>query len=556
MPVEIIDLEEQPVPGVEVRFRRFMADGSRVPGPPTFTDATGKARVEGIAGRGHLFCPIIDGVQLGFPNAGKISPSEDTIFVVLAPSTFLSGTVLSKSNAPLEGVRIRLSFLGAFPGSIGRHIAHSNHAEFKATTDAQGHFSLKIPKSSIPMGLHCQLVGYRNELITELIFDRDPDPLEIAMQAIQDPDVCFGKVMSNTGEALVGAWVADGSQVVRTQAGGAFQLGQVAKNADLWIGAPGYAPRQVERPEDLQQIELVLTRDEKTIAGRVLYPSGEGAQGLQVRLQSEQPVGTHFFIYGGRKAFTSMSAEAFAYPVNGTRPSKAMAVTASDGSFLLRGLLPRDYTLEIFDFASLRRLEGLQFPAGTKNIRIDFPSRPLPLSGSVRTPNGVPLAGALVRTMVPGAEFRQGPQVRSDAEGNLHFESLARGSRVLADVRLPWVHLESIAKADGPLEIEVGPAARIRLTLDLSEGFSGRPRLPDTAYFLDAEGARVPFIVDDILFYRHNQIPISAEDSGFSIPAPMIVPTHASEIVFQDTDGSILVLPLDLQPGQELHLSE
>ncbi len=556
LPVSIVNLDGQPILGEEVMFMRFLPDGSKAPGPFAVTDGNGRAMVEGVAGRGTIYCPRTRNIQLGIPNAGEKSPADQVLVVVLAPSSLLEGTVRSESGDPIQGARIRLAFQEVFPGAIGRHLAHSNHAEFKATSDADGRFSIKIAKCSQPVGLICDEIGLQTLQRSDLVFESDPEPMQLVMQAVQDPNVAFGTLRSETGEPLVGAWLGDGERVVRTQEDGSFQIGPVQAGAILWAGAPGHLPKEIGQPENMHDLEVSLSRGDLPITGRVLLPDGQGAVGLQIRLRSKQPVGTHFFPYGGRNAFVAMAVEDFAYPAQVTIPGRAMGITGQDGTIRLSGLLPRDYTLEVFDPQSLLQIEGLSFPAGAKNVRIDCPLPPAQLLGSVNTPDGKPMVGVLVRTLAASSEFRQGPQVRSNAAGQFLFPSLKRGCSIQVDAPFPYVHVGVLAQGEDPIVCTPEHAARITLALDLNQEFAGGNRLPQSAYFLDASGQAVTFVVDDIRYYRHDQFPIEPDEANLVAPTPMVVPIRARELVFADSDGPIHSLALSLMPGQELHLSE
>ncbi len=233
-----------------------------------------------------------------------------------------------------------------------------------------------------------------------------------------------------------------------------------------------------------------------------------------------------------------------------------MGLSRPDGSFKLSGLLPGDYTLEIFEQASLLQIEGLSFPAGTEDVRIELPPPYPAISGRVVSPDGQPLNAIMVRTLTDTTEFRQGPQVRSDSQGEFLFPSLKPGCRIQADVVFPYVHVGETAQTQDPVICRAEHAARIRLTLNLDGGFRGGSRIPSKAYFLDFEGQPVTFVIDDIRYYRHLELPIKAVESNVFIATPMVVPIRAHELVFADVEGPIHTQVLALRSGQEFQISE
>ncbi|MEZ6018065.1 MAG: sigma factor-like helix-turn-helix DNA-binding protein [Planctomycetota bacterium] len=556
VPVQVVDLDGRPVAGVEVFFLRARNGGGWAPGPASVTDADGRGTVTGITGQGMVACQSPGHLQLAFPNADERAPADRALVVVLAPATVLRGVVMTAEGAPLEGVALRFGFLAALPEPVARHLDHANHAQLQASSDPEGRFELQVPVCAVPMGWIAQKVGFDDALQTGLLFEHDAAPIEVTMRPVEDPNTCFGVVVSEHGEPVAGAWVADGTRAVRAAEDGTFQLGRVPDDARLWVGAPGYAAREVARAGELRGLELVLGGEALTTSGRVLFPNGEGAAGLELRLVSQQPAGDYYFTYGGRTAFQAMCVEAFALPLDGPVPSRPLALTGPDGAFTLTGLLPRDYDVEVIDPVSLQRLTGVRLPAGVRGALIEFPPLPPPVTGVVRTPDGAPLAGALVATLAASEVFRQGPQTRTDGDGRFRFERLVRGARVFAKVDLPWVHLGAVVESEEPLSLVVEPAARVRLTLDLREGFAGGARRPAFFYLRDAAAAPVPFVVDDLRAYCVERADVVADERGLAAPLPFLAPVRATELVLADGDGPLLVLPLELRPGQDLHLAE
>ena len=259
---------------------------------------------------------------------------------------------------------------------------------------------------------------------------------------------------------------------------------------------------------------------------------------------------------GGRAAFAAVSVEGSARPLSGPQPATLGTTTGPDGSFVVEGLLPRDYVLELSDPVSLQRVSRRAIGAGSTDVALEFPSPAPAVRGIVRTPDGAPFGGALLRTLAAGPGFRQGPQVRADPDGAFRFDSLAEGTLVQARVGLPWVHLGTRSDASGELDLGLEPAARLRLRIRSGDGFGVGDRVPDGVVLRDTAGEAVPVVLDDLRGYRQDRIPIPAATNGRAEPLPVLVPVRARELVFMAGDTPVLVRPLDLAPGQDVLIEE
>lgn len=553
-PVQVVDFEGRAMPGVQVEFVRYMDSGAKVHGESVQTNKDGLALVKGIQGVGVLYCSDHDYLQLGFPAIEADAIRELTV-AVLVQARSMEGQILSHKGEPLSGVRIEAGLVATFSGPARKHLVHASVIDFLTESGPDGLFHLQVPRASQRWGMMCQKVGYK-DAVQVFAADAKPGPVRITMTTVTDPNVAFGVVVSDTGQRLDGAWVADGTTAVRSSASGEFQLGPVPADADLWVGAPGFASQSIPRPKDLHGVRLVLSREALSIQGRVSYPDGQGAAGVDVRLLSAQPVGTYHYAYSGRAATTVMFAEGFGYPMDWPVPQRVHARTDSDGNFHLKGLLARDYDLEVVDPGNLQRVDCAGVAAGATGVQIALFDRPGPVTGHVRTPQGDPVAGARVRSVELVGNHRPGPQVVTDDSGRFRFESLAPESLLLMDGGLPWVHLGTLVLGSRFLEIEVEPAARVTLLLDLNRDFGAGSRRPDQAVFRDKAGRPIPFRVDDVLKDRRERWDFGPNDLGIASPLPALVSIRARELVLLDSSGPLLVLPLDLKAGQDLHLTE
>lgn len=554
--VEVVDLTGEKVPGVEVQLLIARPGTGFDPGPTAQTDASGGAELEVGDAIGMVACVTPPGYQLSAPNVHEELRPGDALTIVLAERTELAGAVRDPEGQPLEGVTLDLEFLARFPDPIGRFMDHANLMPVQATTGPEGRFRVDVPRSAVPMGLVARKVGFDPVLRADLDLRERPAPMELVLSPVSSPRGCYGRVVADTGEPVEGAWVGDGERVVRADADGVFQLGPVPAGADLLLGAPGHAPRLIEPSNDLRGITLELNGGALTISGTVRRTDGATVAGLEIRPAPLRPAGRYFYPHGGRLAFTDLFVESFGLPSSGAFPPRPLATTDADGHFVLRGLLPRDYDLVLVDPRTLQRETTQPFAAGTTNIDLKFPSSPAPVDGVVRTPSGEPLPAVRVRSFAGDVAFLQGPMTRTDAEGRFHFDGLAQGTRVMADTELPWVHVGAAVGAAGPLELQVEPGARVVITIDLKAMLTADGRFPKALLFRDEGGRTVPLITDDLLFYRHERLALTPDAYGNATPGPLLVPTRARTLVLVDGDTDLRQIPLDLEPGAEIRLTE
>ncbi|MEM9799311.1 MAG: sigma-70 family RNA polymerase sigma factor [Planctomycetota bacterium] len=560
--VEVVDLEGTRVPGIEVRFVETVDAGVPNRGPWAVTDDEGRARIVGVTGTGALECRGEGWLQFGFPMAVEVA-SERTVVAVVAPELVLRGRIRDGAGEPIPGAFVEVGLSGSYAARIGRPLDRVALERFIVDTDANGAFEISVPDDPNGLVLKASRPGYHvvGRSLDPLEWD---DEIEVTLDAIRDPSVLFGVVIDGDEHPVSRAWVSNGTSVVRADVDGRFQFGSAEGGDTLAVGAPGRAPKLFPHTDPTSPIQLVLDAPARGIRGRVVDPAGAPVAGVWVYPPKLDVAGVYEFSYLGRSARMELALESFGQPeTSGTVPPSVAVMTDDAGQFELTGLRPLDYALEIFDPATLARSPAQTVPAGASTAELVAAATPRPFDGRVVDTGGAPLEGVTVQSYAVIGDARSnsdqpGPAAVSDADGRFRFTALARGSLLRADAGAAWLHVGEQAidpPPGGAFLLTIEPAARVQLVIDASPGALEPGRVPTSFRFRDTSGFPIEHVVDDIhREFRDTGELNGALDQGRFRPLPVRVPTRASELILLDDDGILLVVPLQLDAGEDLEL--
>ena len=555
--VTVVDLVGRPVAGARVRCveRTGVEFGER--GAWAVTDESGRAELEQPSAAATVECEREGWLTFGRPVFDPGSPRSAT--AVLAPALALRGRVLDERGRGVSGARVEAGLVGSYAARIGRPLDRTAFETFTARTDGEGAFELTVPDDGGRLGVRVDRVGF-HVLRRELLELRADVEVSLPLQPITDSSILFGRVVDAGRSPLEGAWVSDGTEIVRTGAQGEFQLNRSAASSEVLVGAVGCRPKRLARTGMRSPVTLVLDEPELSIRGRVVDAEGRGLEGWRVRPRNAWPAGAHAFAWRGRTARIQLSLEAFAQPpgIEGV-PGHAVTSTAADGSFLLGGLLAQPYELDVYDPLTLSRPPAQVVSSGASGVSFVVDPAPPALRGRVVRSDGEPIAGAVVRSFLPSSRSAGppediGPAARTDEDGRFAFSSLARGVHVVVPAGDGWLHLSQVVDADR-MELVLEPAARVQLVVQAARGAIVSERIPTGFLFRDSGGRPVRHAVADLRWSETNAGTLgSSVDGGRFRPLPVRVPIRAVELVLTDAEGPLLEVPLQLEAGASFTL--
>jgi len=427
----LLDLEGRPLAGYAV--------GIEGRGTAQVTDGTGNFELAWWKERLPATIGIRDSQYTTLRSAWVDSSSYELEQLVIATrSGDIGGLVENENGDPIANATVRLAFdpglLKEFPSAFDTTIPRRESTR----TDAKGAFSLTgVP---LPPGtrVRASKSGHeRGELALQGVSDTE---LRLRLRELapgeRDPLVT-GIVYLPDGRPAANAFVRYDALDTLTDESGRFELPivySVTADQPIAAGKAGYGTVLVERFGELQRqaspgapapLTITLLPNSPSLSGFVVDSEGRGQPGWTVRFEEGTPV--------TRRRVPPIFAEA----MDGTTPESR---TAEDGSFVLRNLLPREYTLYAFHSETLERIEGGTFLAGAEEVLLRVPvnnTHPR-VAGIVVSPDGTPLAGvdisvSLVMHQADGAiSWTSRAFQRTDELGRFSFEDVPKKNVMLS----------------------------------------------------------------------------------------------------------------------------
>jgi len=397
--------------------------------------------------------------------------------LVAVEATDLTGIVVDESGAPVEGASVSLrpdaALLVDFPYALDNTV----RVDWRIETDPDGRFRLeRVP--AVPGGeLRADKRGYGPGT---LALEVPPSgELRLVLRTLTGdervPEV-EGLVLLPGGGAAVGATVRYGMHTTRTDGTGRFHLpldDSPDPDLELAAGLEGYGTALIEGYGALQErsqpyapapVVLVLRESNLELAGKVVDARGAPLVGWQVQLAEGTPVTR-------RRMPPILAEELDGRPVS--------CLSADDGSFVLHGLLDRDYELFAFDPATVVSVRAGPFAAGVRDARVEVPdglAHPR-VAGRLVSRRGRPVPGARVmasRTVHRtewGSSWMSGTEVETDADGRFELTEVPRDG---------YLHVggEGVVPEDFPLEegrdpeqleLEIGLRCHFQVTVEGSD---------------------------------------------------------------------------------------
>lgn len=362
-------------------------------------------------------------------------------------------------------------------------------------------------------------------------------PTEVELRLERGIDL-RGLVVDHRDVPVAGATVEFGAvgaavraePIGATDGEGRFQLRAVARMCRVGARAEGHAPsllHEVVGEEGATvEVHLRLGPDGGAVAGAVTGPDGRPVAGARVQVS------------GGRRGerVTMLPSGQQARP-----PAPFAARTGEDGTFRASGLAPGEGEVVVTapPFAPWRGAV-LVLPHGT--AWLDVPLLPgVTLAGTVRAPDGTPVAGARVVAMMAGFEL---PDTRTDAQGRYRIEALPEGE------------LRLLAMAHQHGRVEARRTGRCGETVEWHASLPGGSEF--AARVLDADGRPVAGAVLELMAQGWSAMGRTEADGSFRarglpegarVRAAVLAPGHVPRMLHDvDPAAGELVVRLERRP--------
>lgn len=501
--------------------------------------------------------------------------------IVAARSIEVSGWVQSvEGGSPVEGASLSLELPSAFRASLGFVLDESAEVPFRVQSDAAGAFRWGSFPAVSGARLRVQHPDYL-ELDVEAPF-QEHTAWVLALEPPADEIATLeGVVIDAAGSPVPSALVGWGLDSRVTAADGSFSFPMqdpdsfTARMGDflapdtsrLHAVKEGYLPAEVvteERDEDGRprwgagRVVLQLGRESFSIEGRVLNPSGDPVEGVQVWVADPTMVvgvGTP-----GRDRFPNLTSleSAMDGGTGGFRPT----TTDEGGRFRIQGLLDRDYRLAAMDPSTLLRIVRDGVAAGREDVvlRIDPGETFGILKGTVVDGLGNPLPGVEVFPMCDVFRITyQGNTVGTQHETVEGDRTNDEGEFVLHDVPKDLVYLRLEHPDAIPVEwgrhiqgglgrmigedadaIRIPMPRRMHFVIELDD-----PSEADGISVLDLEGATLE--VSEFMGRgrrEHRRVPLTGGRSS-----QLAAPETAATLVLFRGEEEVRRAPLHLTPG-------
>lgn len=380
---------------------------------------------------------------------------DATIYV--ARRRTLAGVVVDPSRNPIPGAEVRWLASNSLRRDLGAVLDHTVATEWKVVTDALGHFALEDAPLA-PGKLHVEAVGFSaRDVETPSVPTWD---MTIALGALDAEHIVLaGHVLDAARKPVSDARVALGPQSIVTHDDGAFAFdisdvregGTAVRNSD-GVFVPKYSssaivavkagnlPARFELPpaDQLRElarrasIDLVLDGEPLEIRGRVVDADDHAIAGAVVSADDETPFGMIYADVGNEKYGLDATIE---HLLRGGFSAREPATDAS-GTFVLGGLLDREYRVSVLDKRTMRREISAPVRAGSRDVTIRLPgeSSCVKVAGRVAAADGTAIAGAhVVLGCAPSATEPPtfGTSVETDADGRFEFPKVRPDGLVL-----------------------------------------------------------------------------------------------------------------------------
>lgn len=568
----VLDLEHRPVGGIDVFA--FAAQNS-VPATPT---ALARTREDGTfetpapTTSGEYAARGASWVTVFTTNVWRLEETQvATIWV--APRCPLAGAVVDAARHPIAHAKVQIVFDPALRRDLGSVMGAASLMACEAITDDRGRFEL--PDAPLARGkLEVEAAGWMTKAIEPP--DRATYDLEIALERLEAKHaIVVGHVVDDAHQPVEGAYVVLGSATRMTPADGSFgfdidameHLGDLEMSTNesarpmfdistITAAKAGSLPARATVPsrEELRaapeptELTLVLGGMPLEIRGRVVDADGRPVAGAHVQTSAETPFGSIEDIRSREGYRIDVSVEELLR--GGWSAPKVLS--KADGSFVLGGLLDREYVLHALDERTLRHAQHAAVHAGARDVVITLPSEKdcVRVAGRVVSCSGEPIANAsVIIGCVTGAEkyakmVSLGARRDTDAQGRFEFPKIAT-----RDVAFQVVSASTFALVEWRPDpkaalddLEIVASRLCHVQVDLGD----RKTFADKCVVLDAAGKPVKMLANrghiawfppeiDVIDGRSEAL--ACEETGRTI-------------VFSKAGAEVTRMPIALKPGE------
>ena len=326
------------------------------------------------------------------PRIASNSSPVNAILVV-AKAKRIEGRVVAEGGQHLHSAHVAVEL----PGTYGRGIADNrlrsafpldiashNTAEWASTTDAFGWFSIPNVPDISGVQIVTSLEGYQTQKQNLL-------PTQGALLITLKPlgahsTIITGRVVDPRGQGVEHAYVCLGTRLAITNDDGEFELNaeEFANDNLITAFSESWLPVCQSRILGLWPTPLVIKfdRESLTIGGRVVDANEKPIGHCKIRIIDPVRVGE---VLAYCNAQATVGTDGLRRILGGRE-----VLSASDGTFTIRGLLPRSYLLLAQEAGTLLSSSIIPLAAGAVNVEVRIPQGDTRdcVSGRLHMPGG------------------------------------------------------------------------------------------------------------------------------------------------------------------------
>ena len=558
----VIDLSQQPVGGVSISLLTGAGETevmgtSGEDGSFEITEAGTHGMLEAS---NEVYAPVLNANFFSVPKETSDSDLATVTLVVAARGEF-EGLVVDGDGGPIAEAEVAVELPPDFRVRFDVALDMCISAVVEVASGADGHFALEagcVPGSR----LIARKAGHpRGEIELPT---RSAHDLRLVLSSSEHSSLS-GRVVDAQARPVVGARLAFGWQATQSNEEGRFEFDLGGEPVGGWDPEelvalhPDFLPVRVAEASQAggewgEPVTVELSQLPYSISGKVVRFDGKPVDGAELYLLNPM-------FFGAAQQGDSFGTADMEQLLNGnTRHSAPLATTEADGSFVVNGLLPREYVLYVIEPETLARATSTPIRAPATGVTVELESTVLtPVAGRVVDKHGEAMPDMFLTVNVRRVVDRQGlpfgggfpeffytpHQARTDAEGRFAFAEMDP-TDVQLQIHLPGVvdvfHYD-LATAEPPLEeMEIVAYRRCHFLVDLA----GRQDFADSFQLLDEQGEPV-----DIVFSRGDRTMHRSEaelQDGRS--ETLSASERANTLVLYKAGEIVQSLPIELTPEE------